>query len=159
NGLLTSANAMHKEQHRLIAPLFSPARMESYAKTMLRIARDHVRQWVHGSTVDLGAEFMSLAVRIIAATLLSEDFGSQLPRVVDWLSRITGGVGRSSGKRSWGWSDPGDIDSALRGLDALLRDVVEQRKGHARGGGDLIDVLLRTQAETAPSSADGYVVS
>jgi hypothetical protein len=46
---------------------------------MVRIARDHVRQWVDGSTVDLGAEFMGLAMRIIAATLLSEDFGSQLP--------------------------------------------------------------------------------
>jgi cytochrome P450 len=159
NGLLTSSNAVHKDQHRFLTPLFAPARMRSYAKTMLRIARDHVRQWVHGSTVELGAEFMSLAVRIIAATLLSKDFGSQLPRVVAWLSRITGGLGRSYRERSLGWSDPCDIESAIRGLDALLRDVVEKRKGHARGGGDLIDVLLRAQAETAPSSTEGYVVS
>src|SRR5262249_9936688 len=34
NGLLTSANAVHKEQHRLIAALFSQARMGSYAETM-----------------------------------------------------------------------------------------------------------------------------
>ncbi|HKA56219.1 MAG TPA: cytochrome P450, partial [Candidatus Binatia bacterium] len=159
NGLLTSANAVHKEQHRLIATLFSQARMESYAKTMVRIARDHVRQWVDGSTVDLGVEFMGLAVRIIAATLLSEDFGSQLPCAVDWLSRITGGVGRFCRKRSRGGSDPGDIDNALRGLDALLRGAVEKRKGQALGGGDLIDVLLRAQAETSTPSAAGYVVS
>src|SRR5262249_20454314 len=31
--------------------------------------------------------------------------------------------------------------------------------GHARDGGDLIDVLLRAQAETTSSSAEGYVVS
>lgn len=159
NGLLTSSNAVHKEQHRLIAQLFAPTRMEAYVKTMSRIASDHVCQWVDGSTVELGVEFMSLAVRIIAATLLSKDFGAQLPRVVEWLARITGGLGRSSRNRSLGWSDTGDIDMAIGGLDALLRDVIEERRGQAFGCGDLIDVLLRAQAEKAASSADGYVVS
>jgi cytochrome P450 len=159
NGLLTSPNAVHKDQYRLLAPLFAPARMRSYARTMGRIARHHVRRWVDGSTVELGAEFMGLAVRMLAATLLSEDFGPQLPRVVAWLSQITSGLGRSSRERSSGWSDPDDIVSAVRGLNGLLRDVVEQRRGHARDGGDLIDVLLRAQAETTSSSAEGYVVS
>jgi cytochrome P450 len=159
NGLLTSTNAVHKAQHQLLAPLFAPARMGAYAATMAQIARDHVRQWVEGSTIDLGVEFMGLAVRLLAATLLSEDFGSHLPRVVDWLARITGGVGRSSRERMREHRNPGAIDRAICGLDALLRNMVEKRRGHARAGGDLIDVLLHAQAETSTSSAEGYVVS
>lgn len=155
----TSTNAVHKEQHRLLAPLFAPARMASYGTTMCHIARDHVRQWVHGGTLELGTEFMHLAVRIIAATLLSEDFVTQLPRVVEWTSRLTGGLGRSSRARSSGWSDTGDMESAIRGLDTLWREVIARHKQQALPGGDLIDVLLRAQAEQPASSTDGHVVS
>ena len=160
NGLLTSANAVHKEQHRIIASLFSQARDGIVRQDN---GEDCARPcplaggWLHGGSSS-GVEFMVLPCALSQQHCCPRTSGlnyrvrlmsfhaSPVASVVSVVSARGEGVTRAK------------IALCCR-PDALLRDVVEKRKGQARGCGDLIDVLLRAQAETSTSSADGYVVS
>jgi cytochrome P450 len=79
NGLLTSQDAEHVRQRRLVQPAFTPRRVDGYAERMVREVRATVARW--GDEVDLGPEMTGMTLRVVTQVLFGAE-ASDAERVV-----------------------------------------------------------------------------
>src|SRR5258705_8799378 len=87
-GLLTSEDAFHLRQRRLMQPAFHRDRIAAYARTMVSYG-DRLRDsWTDGATFDMAREMSHLRLLIVGKTLFDTDVEAQ-PR---------GGGGATTGR-------------------------------------------------------------
>jgi cytochrome P450 len=72
-GLVTSLNAFHRRQRRLVAPAFQHRRIAAYAATMADYTEQLQRSWRDGATIDVAHEMMRLTLWIVGKTLFDTD--------------------------------------------------------------------------------------
>jgi cytochrome P450 len=160
-GLLTSEGAAHDRARRLVAPAFSPRRLETYTATFARRARDHAAGWADGQQVDMHAEMTALTLQIVGQTLLGADLSAAAPQIraglESALAAFAGhqamlpGLPLPGGARTRRGREPGR-DSAGTGpaqtaVHQLVDDICEQRRTSPSGDrGDVISALLAATA-------------
>jgi cytochrome P450 len=161
NGMLTSSNAVNKQQRRVLGRVFSAAATERYVGDAALAARQLRDQWVDGASVELGSALMGLATRTVAKTLFSWELGDDEARVVEHLNRIGSLLGRKAEQRRAGWDDPSVIREAAAFLEQRLgalvaerRNTLAQRSPEAR---DVLDLLLEAQA--CETTAEGVTAA
>lgn len=98
NGLLTSEGAQHDQARRLVAPAFSPRRLDHYVTTFGQCAQAHVAGWQDGQQVDAYAEMGTLTLQIVGRSLLGIDLTAQAPRVRARLESALAEFGPPCGK-------------------------------------------------------------
>ena len=163
-GLLTSEGAAHDRARRLVAPAFSPRRLEAYTGTFARCARDHTAGWADGQQVNMHAEMTVLTLRIVGQTLLGVDLSAAAPQVraglESALAAFVGnpvmipGLSRPGSARTRRGREPGrdgaGTGTAQTAVHQLVDDLCEQRRtSPSSDRGDVISALL------AASVADG----
>jgi cytochrome P450 len=134
DGLLNSEGAAHTRGRRLVAPAFSPRRLDGYSTVFAQYTRDAMGGWADGEQRDMHAEVGALTLRIAGQTLLGTDLSAQAPQVradletalADWA-----GEGR-------------DTDGAARAaLHRLVDDILDQRRETtSQDRGDVVSALL-----------------
>jgi len=150
NGLLTSEGAFHLRQWRLMQPAFHRERIASYGRTMVAYADQMRRAWSNGAVLDVSQEMMRLTLSIAGKTLFDVDVESQAAEVgraltdvmasfwltmmpfADLLERLP--VGR-----------PRRARLARQRLDAIIYNLIADRRSNARDRGDLLSMLLLAQ--------------
>ena len=96
-GLLTSEDAFHLRQRRLIQPAFHRDRIAAYASTMVAYADRVRRGWTPGATLDVAREMSRLTLLIVGKTLFDADVESQARDVGEAMSGMVSVLsGRSS---------------------------------------------------------------
>lgn len=73
NGLLTSEDAFHLRQRRLIHPAFHRQRVFGYGRAMVDYAERHQQTWHSGDVLDVHQEMMRLTLAIVGKTLFDTD--------------------------------------------------------------------------------------
>jgi cytochrome P450 len=73
NGLLTSEDAFHLRQRRLIHPAFHRQRVFGYGRAMVGYAERHQQSWHSGEVFDVHLEMMRLTLAIVGKTLFDTD--------------------------------------------------------------------------------------
>lgn len=164
NGMLTSSNAINKQQRKLLGRIFSPAAMRRHVRDVVALAIEARDGWEDGAVIELGDAFMRLSTRVVARTLFSWTLGPEDERIIDDLALIGSLLGRSASQRRAGWEDPSVIERAGAYIEErLLALVSERRRAGAPAGEtpDVIDLLLEAQAENGAAEAGGdtYVVT
>src|SRR3954471_4110221 len=76
-GLLTSEDAFHLRQRRLIQPAFHRDRIAAYAATMVAYGDRMRNGWTDGATLDIAREMSRLTLLIVGKTLFDADVESQ----------------------------------------------------------------------------------
>ena len=149
-GLLTSEDAVHLRQRRLMQPAFHRDRVAAYASTMVSYA-DRVRSgWSEGATLDVAREMSRLTLLIVGKTLFDTDVESQARDVGDAMSGLMNSF--------WTLMLPfGDtlerrpIPRLRRGrkarerLDAIIYGIIGERRASGGDRGDLLSMLLMAQ--------------
>jgi cytochrome P450 len=149
-GLLTSEDAVHLRQRRLMQPAFHRDRVAAYASTMVSYA-DRVRTgWSDGATLDVALEMSRLTLLIVGKTLFDTDVESQARDVGDAMSGLMNSF--------WTLMLPfGDtlerlpIPRLRRGrkarerLDAIIYGIIGERRASGGDRGDLLSMLLMAQ--------------
>jgi cytochrome P450 len=74
NGLFTSDGAYHKQQRRLIKPVFYPQRIEGYADIMVACAEAEIARWKPGERININQAMTRITLNVITRTM----FGSGL---------------------------------------------------------------------------------
>ena len=149
-GLLTSEDAVHLRQRRLMQPAFHRDRVAAYASTMVSYA-DRVRSgWSEGAMLDVAGEMSRLTLLIVGKTLFDTDVESQARDVGEAMSGLMNSF--------WTLMLPfGDtlerlpIPRLRRGrkarerLDAIIYGIIGERRVSGGDRGDLLSMLLMAQ--------------
>ncbi len=149
-GLLTSEDAFHLRQRRLIQPAFHRERIAAYASTMVAYADRVRRGWTPGASLDMAREMSRLTLLIVGKTLFDADVESQARDVGEAMSGMMDSF--------WTLMLPFGktlqrlpIPHLRRGrkarerLDAIVYGIIRERRANLGDRGDLLSMLLMAQ--------------
>ena len=98
-GLFTSDGDLWRRQRKLMAPLFHPAAIRSYAGTMNEIITRCLDTWQDGEIIDAGREMTRLTMGVAAKTLFdantldeSQDISDAIHAMFNYINGQTGSV-------------------------------------------------------------------
>ncbi len=80
-GLLTSEEPLHMRQRRLAAPAFHRQRIAAYGEVIGQYTSTMTGKWPSGEVIDLRAEMMLLALRIVGKTLFDSVVDDEVRKI------------------------------------------------------------------------------
>ncbi len=152
NGLVISEGDFWLRQRRLMQPAFSRQRIESFAPVIVDYTVRMLETWRPGSTRDLHADMMKLAMSIVTKTLLDVDTGDRataVGRSVDVIMHDFTDRFQSAFPPPFWLPVPRNLHLKrhVRRLDAVIHDIIRQRRADQKDRGDLLSTLVHARDE------------
>ncbi|MEU6881062.1 cytochrome P450 [Streptomyces sp. NPDC046712] len=162
NGLLTSQDEDYLRQRRLVQPLFTRRRVDSYAEAIAAEVATVTAEWrtAEDSTVDVIDEMTRLALRAVARIL----FGTDVDAAVEIVERAFPVMGDYVLRRGFSplniprdWPTPGNRRAAAahEELYAVCDRIIAQRQAAGPNAGDGGGQDLLSLLAEAESAEDG----
>ncbi|THE66780.1 cytochrome P450 [Salinadaptatus halalkaliphilus] len=153
-GLLMSEGEQWRRQRELIQPAFSPARIAAFADAIVDRTATAADGWADGQTVAVDRAFSELTLEILTTTLFDLELAERRETVADAASAINDlSDGRSVSAFLPGWiPTPRNVrcKRRLRRFDALVADLIAERRADTGGADDLLSTLLEAADEAEP---------
>jgi len=169
NGLLTSEDAHHQRQRRLLQPAFHRDRVAGYAATMVEFADRYVSQWRAGETRNLSEEMAKLTLAIAGKTLFDTDVEDRADAIGSAVTQALSAFDIALmpyGERIVNWPIPQArrFRRAKARLDEIVYQMIADRRAAARaatrlpepgpaGAGDAEAVEPPNSARPGPPNA------
>jgi cytochrome P450 len=157
NSVILLDEAPHMEQRKLLLPAFHGERMQSLADLMRELTERELADWPRGEAIELhprlqrltleivlravfglerGARLDELRERLTGILKFSESPVSLLPPPPAWLERLTRG-----------WGPFGALQKLTAQADALIFDLIDERRREGAEGADVLALLLAAEHE------------
>lgn len=157
-GVLGSSGELHRMRRRLLQPLFAVARLPIYAGTIVDSALETRASWSDGQTVDMSVEMSHLALKIITRGVFGSCAASESAKVgeaLDDAMRLFNGAMTPLGELFARLPSVKQRVAKARGeLDAVVFDLLAQKRAEGARGEDVISVLLRARDENGDALPD-----
>ena len=148
DGLLTAEGDVHRRLRQIVQPAFHRAPMHRYGELMVLRAAELRDQWRTSPTVDLTREMQRLTLAIVVKALFGEEFDDrQADEVRSAIAAIASQDPLVSLLAPFRRTGP-----ERKGLQSIVRALVERRVRSGQNGDDLLGLLLATD-RTGPTSA------
>lgn len=159
-GLLTSEEPLHLRQRRLAQPAFHRARIHAFGEVIAQATALTALGWQEGGVVDVHAEMLLLALRIVGRTLFSMDFEQDVEPIANAVDafqsflplaflpfpQLLQQLPVESMRR---------IRRGRAYLDRLIYRVIAERRADPTDRGDLLSMLLASvNSEDATDGAE-----
>ena len=158
-GLLTSEEPLHMRQRRLAGPAFLRNRIAGYGDVIAEKTLAQTARWQSGTVVEMHAEMMELALRIVSKCLFDLDefddlhamesavssFMAFLPLAFLPFSRIVQASPLPSMRK---------LRRGQRYLDKLIYRLIAERRADPTDRGDLLSMLLNATDDGADKSGE-----
>ena len=162
DGLLFSEGEQWRRQRSTIQGAFTLERIESYTDAMVEVAEETVGAWNEGETVAVDGAFSHLTLRILARTLFDVDVDDE----ADVVTRTAAALADRADSRSLQVFIPQWVptplnrrfDRAMGDIEALVRDLISERRAAPGEYDDLLAVLLATEDDEGRGLSDAEVV-
>ncbi|MFB6164965.1 MAG: cytochrome P450 [Haloarculaceae archaeon] len=166
-GLLTAEGSHWQRQHRMIRPEFRPAAVRSFADLVVEEAESAVERWLAagdaGEPIDLLAEMERLTLLVIGKAMFSADMADHAGEIADALALL-----RRQFQRSVSVVPTAPLwvptprnrrtREAIGTLDAVVRELIDDRRGRADEHDDFLSRLLTARdEETGERMGDAQV--
>lgn len=154
-GLLTSEGDFWLRQRRLVAPMFHRDRVRSYANTMIDITAEMLDDWGRRNPdhpTDISREMAQLTLSIAGKLLFNRDIG----RESDWIGESMLLLFRDVNRRLTNpLTIPREVPTphnrrvteAIEGLEELVYDLIEERRGNEEDYEDLLSTFMLAEVE------------
>jgi len=163
DGLLTSSGERWKQQRQRAAPAFRPQRINTLAELMAEYTEQLLEEWSPGDRIDINVEMARLTVRIIVAAMFGAEIDADRVEAIqrhleplgarfepDPFSRLVPSWAPTQKNR--------EFAAAVDALEAIIDDIVAERRGTARDTDDepqdLLSILLRAHDRGEATDAD-----
>src|SRR3984893_12765760 len=87
-GLLTSEDELHRQERKLIQPVFHHGNLKDIAVIMRERARQRVESWRAGQTLNLNQEMHALTLTIVGEALFGTEVGERTDRVSELMETV-----------------------------------------------------------------------
>jgi cytochrome P450 len=157
-GMLTSEGDFWRQQRKLANPAFTVKAVQGYADDMVAYASGLMQPWTPGRTIVVSDEMMRLTLAIIARTLFDVDVEREARSMGPILGSVLDYYGdplNSLVLPAW-LPTPANrrLRRAVRALDDMIARLVEQRRGRAGEGRELLSRLLAARDEDGGQMTD-----
>lgn len=155
-GLFTSEGDVWRRHRRLAQPAFHRERIAGFAGTMVRRTAERLDAWEpaveRGQPIDVAAEMNALALTIVGETLFGRDLAGDAREAGQALRVALEGTAH----RALSYLVPPmwvptarnrALQGSLRTLDALVYDIIDERRRADRPGDDLLGMLMTARDE------------
>ena len=162
-GLLTSEDAFHRRQRRLVNPAFHRDRLPGYAREMIAAAERATMGWQDGAKIDISHEMMTLTLDIVGRTLFSTDLRGQATEIGQAMHDLMALMHRMLSPFAALLNYlplPGTVRywRARFHLERAVANMIRERRASGRDHGDLLSMLLLARDEDGgPGMTDQQV--
>lgn len=155
-GVLTSEDARHQRQRRLLQPAFHRERIAGYGETMTAYADRVAGQWADGETRDMLQEMSRLTLAIAGKTLFDADVEGDADAIGEALGAVLANFNITLlpfGDRLVNLPIPHAIRfrRAKGRLDAIVYRLIAERRGNranrGRSAQDILSTLVAARDE------------
>jgi cytochrome P450 len=152
NGLLTSEGELHRQQRRLIQPIFNHRNLQAYAKPMVDRAAILSASWNDAQPVNVTAAMTALTLSIVCQTLFGLEIDRDATRVRELLAQMTGAFPLLMGPfggllTKLGHARVRNGLAAREELHVIVRRLIDQRRSSPDRTLDLLSLLFAAQDE------------
>lgn len=165
-GLVTSEGEFHKNQRKLIQPLFLPKKIASYGPIMTDRSLRLIQGWKNGSIVNVHSELMKVTLSIICKSVMdydmeskqAKDFGNAFAITKKYASRLQHPLGQILDrvpilpKVAQARGAGNALNTIVYGLIFERRKKIENDKSFS--GEDLLTKLIKVQADDGSTMTD-----
>lgn len=160
-GLLLTEGEQWRRQRLLIQNAFTPTRIESYTAAMVAETERTMEEWEDGETIELKDETSKLTLRILARSLFGLDIegrGETVRQAAKALNARANAQNLSAFLPSW-LPTPTNrrIHRAMDEMEALLDELIEERRVEAADRDDLLSLLLEAETEDGSTLSEREV--
>jgi cytochrome P450 len=159
-GLLAMNGELHRQQRRLIMPVFHKQRVATYRDTMVAITQAYLDRWRVGELHDIATEMRQLTLAISSKTLfdIAQTADNQIGEMIrQWLS-----LASSMTTVLFPFDLPGTPYRQLLGLseriEAAMRALIEQKRANAAHQDDVLSTLIDARGEDGSFLNDAELV-
>ena len=150
-GLLTSEDAFHLRQRRMIQPAFHRQRIAEYGAAMVDCARVARDRWRDGQAIDAAAEMMAVALDIVGRTLFNTDthgYAQTIAHAMDTVLQFDERYFLPGGTLLNHLPLPSTrrFKAALRDLDRVIYQMIAEHRAEGDRK-DLLTMLLHARDE------------
>ena len=162
-GVFLSEGEEHRQQRKLLAPLFQQQQSLLYVETMLACAERLQERWQEGEIIDLADEMTRLTLWIISEILFGVDVAGEeqaLGAALTYTFRHFTGAMTNPLRLPQSWPTPRNQRSheALNRINASLYRMIEERRHSDERRQDFLSLLLREpREEQAPELSNRQV--
>ncbi|MGW6982532.1 cytochrome P450 [Streptomyces sp. NPDC054932] len=162
NSLSVSHGEFWSRQRRLCHPAFRKSRVDATDSLMTSCAGRRMADWADGAVLDMHPEAMSLTLEIAAKTVFDIDVTNEGQLVIGSLQSIMDylDVRYSSLLPLPDWVPTRAnlrLRLLMRKLDAIVYDLIRERRASGEDRGDILSMLLLAEDEAGNRMPDAQV--
>ncbi len=152
DGLFTSEGAFWLRQRRLMQPAFHRQRIASFADLMTRNTLEMLSRWETGRPIDVSQEITDLTMAIVSQALFGAQFEDPSHRVSRAIEITLEDINFRFEVPFYpprGVPTPRNlrVRKAMRLLDEVIYEIIEQRRRGETGADDLLGMLMSARDE------------
>jgi cytochrome P450 len=159
NGLLTAANAEHRDTRRMIQPKFNKAVVRNSVDIVARVAASVTDEWADGEVRDVRRDMVRLVLSVVGWNLFSRDVLDEASELGDALTDAIHGFDSQASALiplTIEWPTPANLRyrKAIKRLERTFYAFLAARKASGERPDDWLNVLLECQEQSASPISD-----
>jgi cytochrome P450 len=157
NSVILLDEAPHLEQRKLLLPAFHGERMESLAELMRELSEREIASWPRDQTIELHPRLQRLTLEIVLRAVFGLERGARLDELRELLTAL---LKFTESPLSLLPPPPGIVEKLMSGRgplarlealieqsDALIFELIEERRQAGAEGADVLALLLAAEHE------------
>jgi cytochrome P450 len=158
-GIFLSEGDSHRQQRRLMAPIFQPRQISNYADIMTGYGERIVQAWSEGTTLAISPQMNALTMSIMGKVLFDNDVFDEW----DTLGKATLAKNEYAGYLMsrpiaipLSWPTPRNLRTrrAMNVVEDRLQQMIDERRASKQERDDTLSLLLRARDEDGSQMSD-----
>ncbi|MFK7805739.1 MAG: cytochrome P450 [Anaerolineae bacterium] len=160
-GVFIAEGEAWRKKRKLIQPIFHAAHIHDFTNTFVKQTQEMIARWPIGATIQVEAEMMGLALRIICQTMFGTKIDGLVPQISQLMHQITHQAEAQLRPPLPDWVPTFGMwhqRKAIQQLRQLLLGIIRTRQAEIESGAtiepDLLTMLLTARDEDGKPLSD-----